>query len=73
MGGRCGSDPEWLRPAAAAPVQALAWERPYAAGVALKKSSHRIDNPLVWKMPSFPLNHKFSVYSWNTIVQILVV
>ena len=27
----------WCRPAAAAPIQSLAWEIPYAAGVALKK------------------------------------
>ena len=27
----------WRRPAAAAPIQPLAWERPYAAGAALKK------------------------------------
>ena len=26
----------WCRPAAAAPLRSLAWERPYAAGVALK-------------------------------------
>ena len=27
----------WCRPAAAAPIQSLAWELPYAAGVALQK------------------------------------
>ena len=27
----------WCRPAAAAPIQPLAWEPPYAAGVALKR------------------------------------
>ena len=27
----------WCRPAAAAPVETLAWELPYAAGAALKK------------------------------------
>ena len=40
-GHRCGSDPEllllWRRPAATAPIQPLAWEFPYAAGVALKQ------------------------------------
>ena len=38
---RHSSDPTllwlWCRPAAAAPVQPLAWELPYAAGTALKK------------------------------------
>ena len=38
---RCSLDPEllwlWCRPAAAAPIQALAWELPYAAGAAVKK------------------------------------
>ena len=42
VGRRCGSDPVllwlWRRPAAAAPIQPLASEAPYAAGVALKKS-----------------------------------
>jgi len=39
---RCSSDPAWLwlwlwcRPAAAAPIRPLAWELPYASGVALK-------------------------------------
>ena len=28
----------WCRPAAAAPIQPLAWEIPYAAGEALKKN-----------------------------------
>ena len=40
VGRRCGSDPMclwlWCRLAAAAPIQPLAWELPYAAGVALK-------------------------------------
>ena len=40
---RCGLDPEswwlwlWLWPAAAAPIQRLAWELPYPVGKALKK------------------------------------
>ena len=40
VGHRRGSDPKllwlWRRPAATAPVQPLAWEPPYAVGVALK-------------------------------------
>ena len=40
VGHRRGSDPAlqwlWHRPAAAAPIQSLAWELAYAAGVALK-------------------------------------
>ena len=40
IGNRCGSDPEllwlWYRPEAAALIRPLAWEPPYAAGVALK-------------------------------------
>ena len=36
-----GSEPAllwlWYRPAAAAPIQTLAWELPYVAGVALKR------------------------------------
>ena len=40
LGPRCGSDPTllwlWCRLAATAPVQPLAWERPYAKGAALE-------------------------------------
>ena len=40
VGHRCGSDlallPLWCRPAAVAPIGPLAWESPYAMGVALK-------------------------------------
>ena len=41
------SDPAWLwlwlwcRPAAAAPIQPLAWELPYAAGTALKRQKEK--------------------------------
>ena len=43
MGGRCGSDPVWLwrRPAAAAPIQPLAQELPYAAGMDIRKKKER--------------------------------
>ena len=40
VGHRGGSDPElpwlWCRPAVVAPIRPLAWEPPYATGVALK-------------------------------------
>ena len=40
VGHRCSSDPEllwlWYRPANAAMIQTLAWERPYATGATLK-------------------------------------
>ena len=46
----CGigcSDPAllwlWRRPATAAPVQLLAWEPPYAAGVALKRKKKKVE------------------------------
>ena len=32
----------WRRPVAAAPIRPLAWEPPYAAGVALKKTKKKI-------------------------------
>ena len=42
-GHRCGSDPTllwpWCKPAAAAPIQPLAWELPYAMGLALKRQN----------------------------------
>ena len=40
VGHRCSSDPAllclWHRPAAAAPIQPLPWELPYAASAAIK-------------------------------------
>ena len=42
VGCRRGSDPAllwlWCRPVAIAPIQPLAWEPPYAEGVALEKT-----------------------------------
>ena len=42
VGYRPGLDPEllwlWCRPAAAAPIPPLAWETPYAVGMALEKA-----------------------------------
>ena len=42
VGHRCGSDMAWLwlwhRAAATTPIQSLAWETPYAAGAAPKKT-----------------------------------
>ena len=34
----------WYRPAAAAPIQPLAWELPYAESVALKRHKNKISN-----------------------------
>ena len=31
----------WCRPAAAAPIRPLAWERPHAAGAALKRKKKK--------------------------------
>ena len=46
VGRRCGLDPTllwlWLWLAAAAPIQPLAWELPYAAGAALKSKKFRL-------------------------------
>ena len=45
VGLSCGSDPAllWLqcRPAPTAPIGPLAWERPYAAGEALKRQKEK--------------------------------
>ena len=50
VGCRCGLDPMllWCRPAAAAPIQPLAWELSYASGAPLKrqnKKGHTKDSP----------------------------
>ena len=47
VGRRRGSDPAWLwlcRLAAAAPIRPLAWEPPYAVGVALKRQEAKDKN-----------------------------
>ena len=48
IGHRRGSDPEllwlWCRPAAIAPIRPLAWELPYAGGVALKSKQKQKQN-----------------------------
>ena len=45
MGRRRGSDPAllwlWCRPVATAPIRPLAWEPPYAMGVALKRQKKK--------------------------------
>ena len=45
VGRRPGSDLAWLwlwcRPAATAPIRPLAWEPPYAAGLALKRTKKK--------------------------------
>ena len=47
VGHRCGLDPLlpwlWGRPAGVAQVQLLAWERPYASGMVVKKNASDID------------------------------
>ena len=46
VGHRCVSDPKllwlWCGPAATAPIRSLAWEPPYAMGVALKRQKKKI-------------------------------
>ena len=48
IGCRCGSDPMllwlWHRPAATAPIGPLAWEPPYAAGVAQEMAKRQKKN-----------------------------
>ena len=55
VGHRCGSDPVllwlWTRPAAVAPIQPLAWELPYAAGVALKRPKKKREEQVREKFP----------------------
>ena len=55
VGRRCGSDLMllwlWCSPGATAPIQPLAWELPYATGVALKrqKPTKQKNLPFWWK------------------------
>ena len=45
IGRKCGPDPVllwlWCRPAATAPIQPLAWEPPYAVGMALERQKDK--------------------------------
>ena len=45
VGGRCGSDPAllwlWYRPVSTGLIRPLAWEPPYALGVALEKAKKK--------------------------------
>ena len=66
VGNRLGSDPAllwlWHRPAATALIQPLAWEPPYAAGVAQErqKKKKRVG---AWKNKKLSLLEKASVGS----------
>ena len=44
VGHRYGLDPAWLGPATAAPIQPLAWELSYAAGVAVMSQEKKKTN-----------------------------
>ena len=58
VGRRNSSDPAllwlWHRPAAVALIRPLAWETPYAAGVALKRKKKSKKNNDVVYMTVFP-------------------
>ena len=52
VGQRCSSDPEllwlWCRPTATASFGALAWEPPYAVGVALQRQKEKKKKSIVY-------------------------
>ena len=56
VGHRRCSDPVllwlWCRPAAVAPIRPLAWEPPYAAGLALKSKTNKQKNTTPQKQKS---------------------
>ena len=51
VGRRRGSDLVWLwhRPAATAPIRPLAWEPPYAVGVAQEKAKRQKKIIIIWQ------------------------
>ena len=71
VGRRLSSDPVllwlWYRLAATAPIGPLAWQLPYASGVALKsKKKKRRRNPAIKHFESrVPAGIKGSVVSWE--------
>ena len=66
VGHSCGSDPVllwlWYRPAAAAPIQPLAWKFPYATSAAIKKKNqtNQTNKHIGW------INHKARLYGTGT-------
>ena len=60
VGGRQGLDPAWLQMSlgAVAVIRPLAWEPPYAAGTALKKTKKEKKNQKMNKMMWYILNVK---------------
>ena len=77
IGRRCGSDPAflwlWRKPEAAAPIGPLAWELPYATGVALKKQKRkrkrlvfRVKKEVVffWDMEIHSAHHEVIARAW---------
>ena len=73
---RHGSDPAllwlWRRPAVIAPIQPLAWELPYATGVALEKAKRQKDKKQNTKKPFIDLtsvaNYSFFFFSQSCCV-----
>ena len=63
VGHRHGTDPTllwlWRRPAAVAPIRLLAWELPYAAGVALKRQKNKQKKISVYLYHCFLKNTNF--------------
>ena len=59
---RHGSDPAllwlWCMPAAVAPIKPLAWELPYAVGVALRKKKKKIYTPPTHTHNGISFSHK---------------
>ena len=74
---RHGSDPEslwlWRRPAATVPIRPLAWEPPYASGVALRKSKKRIYICVCMcvyvQLDRFAVEQKLTEYRKPTIIK----
>ena len=68
MGHRHGSDPVllwlWCRPAAVAPTGRLAWELPYAAGMALKSKKRKTEEKVAKSIDLSSFHHKEKNYNY---------
>jgi len=73
VGHRCGLDLAllwlWHRLVATAPIRPLAWEPPYATGVALEKTKRQIifKNPQVKSLGTGELNKNLKVITVNQL------
>ena len=72
VGYRCSLDPVllwlWCRPVAIAPIGPLAWEGPYAMGVALKsKQTNKTPQMFLFSLPILLITVKWTFWMYHAV------